>query len=90
MMRHIQEGHWTLDRRIPFAVILTMVMQIVAALVWATQLDARVNNVEAKITTDAGLSEKFARLDERLEGMKQNIDGMKHQLDRLTDKLVGK
>jgi hypothetical protein len=70
-----------LPRRLPMALLVTLLMQVASVLIWATQLDARVNNIEQLCTNNSGLNEKFARLDERL-------DGMKHQLDRLTDKLL--
>jgi len=85
-----KEEHWKIDKRVPFALIVTMLLQVAGALIWATQLDARVGNVEQQMVSDSSLSEKFARLDERLEGMKQNMDGIKRQLDKLTDKLIGK
>ena len=84
-----REDHWKLDRRIPFAVILTMLLQLAGALIWATQLDARVGNVEEQMVSDSSLNEKFGRLDERLESLKQNMDGIKRQLDKLTDRLLG-
>ena len=70
-----------IPRRLPMALLLTIIIQAGSALIWATQLDARVNNVEQLCNGNSGLNEKFARLEERL-------DGMKHQLDRLTDKLL--
>jgi len=70
-----------IPRRISMAVAVTLLVQVASVLIWATQLDARVNSVEHLCTGNSGLNEKFARLDERL-------DGMKHQLDRLTDKLL--
>jgi len=77
-----------MDRRLPFAVIVTLLVQAAGALVWATELDARVNGLEQQLVTSSSLNEKFARLEERLENMKQDIEGIKHQLDHLTDRLL--
>ena len=89
MMMKRDDSHWKLDRRIPFAVILTMMIQAAAVLIWATQLDARVSGMEQQSVNAGNLNEKFARLDERLDGMKQNLDSVRRQLDHLTDRLLG-
>jgi hypothetical protein len=90
MMKELYERHWVLDRRVPIAVIVTLLFQMSGALVWATQLDARVGDIERQSISSAGLNEKFARLEERLDDMKQNLASMKHQLDHLTDRLSGR
>jgi len=89
-MREWYERHWTVDRRVPIAVIVTLLIQMGGALVWATQLDARVGDVERQEITSANLNEKFARLEERLDDMKQNLAAMKRQLDHVTDRLTGR
>ena len=67
--------------RLPLALVVTLMIQAASILIWATQLDARVNGVEHQCAGTSSLNEKFARLDERLDGMKQ-------QLDRLTNRLL--
>lgn len=81
------ENGWKIDRRIPIAVIATFFLQIAGMLIWATELDARVSNVEHQMLGSSEINEKFARLEERLESVKQNIESIKHQLDFLTNKL---
>ena len=58
---------WKLDRRIPLAVIIMLILQIASALVWATQLDARVSNMEHQSISIISVNEKFIRLEERLD-----------------------
>lgn len=89
-MRQPYNRHWIVDRRVPLAVIVTLLVQMGGALVWATQLDARVGDVERQAVTDASLNEKFARLDERLDDMKQNLAAMRRQMEHLTDRLLKK
>ena len=80
---------WRFDRRIPVALVFSIVLQLASGLIWATQLYARVGQLEESHVDDAALNEKFARLEERLDFMKQNIVSVRGQLDRLTDKLIG-
>lgn len=69
-------------------VVFTLLVQAGGILIWATQLDARVNVIEQQSMNTTSMNEKFARLEERLDGMRQNIDDMKRQLNRLTDRLL--
>jgi hypothetical protein len=69
--------YWQVDKRLPAAFILSLIIQTFAMIWWAATLSARVddhdrrmNQVEssARIQTDESrkLSETLARLDERL------------------------
>jgi len=82
------ELKFKMERRIPLTVIAVLLVQLASALIWATQLEARVSGVEKESVSANTLNEKFARLDERLDGMKQNLEEMKHQIDRITDRLL--
>ena len=75
-------------RPIPWSVVLTLLLQFIAIVIWATQLDARVNNMEQQNVSTGALNEKFARLDERLDNLRDDFGGMKRQLDRLTEQLL--
>ena len=50
---HYDDSHWHLDKRIPVALIMTIILQTVAAIWWAANLSARVDLLEAKV---AGIS----------------------------------
>lgn len=79
-----------MERRVPAAVLITLLIQLGAALIWATQLEARVNGAEQRALDGRGLSEKFARLEERLEFLKQDIGGVKNQLVQMNERLLRK
>jgi hypothetical protein len=70
--------NWRVDKRIPIALLVTLFLQIGAALVWATQLDSRVGTLEHELIGTAGFTEKLARIDERTLGMKQDIESIKY------------
>ena len=86
----MRQEHWRFDKRIPMAVIIMLALQILGAIIWATQLDARVNQLESLTVETSQVNEKFARLEERLDFMKQNLVTVRGQLDHLTDKLIRK
>lgn len=72
--------HWRIDKRIPIALLLTLFIQIVSGIVWATQLNARVDNLENEAGASAGFGEKLARIDERLQSLKQDMDFIKREI----------
>jgi len=80
-MNNDLELRFKMERRVPLSVIAILLVQLGGALIWATQLDARVSGMEKQSVDTNSLNEKFARLDERL-------DGIKHQLDRITDRVL--
>mgnify|MGYP003393110097 FL=1 len=72
--------NWRFDRRIPIALLLTLFIQIVSGIVWATQLNARVDNLENEAGASAGFGEKLARIDERLQSLKQDMEFIKREV----------
>jgi hypothetical protein len=85
----INDNCWRIDKRIPIAVLITIILQIGAVLVWAAELDARVGIVERQIG-DTSINEKFGRLEERLDSVKQHIEAIRRQLDQVTGQLFKK
>lgn len=81
-----QDDSWKLDRRIPVAFILAIFLQFAGAIIWATELDARVSQIEKQNMGAAALYEKLARIEERMDYMKQDVASIKRQLDRFGDR----
>ena len=81
---------WIVDKHIPVAVIITILIQVGGMLVWAASLEARVNTVEQQTSGNVTHTEKLARIEERLEHMKQDTDAIKKQLGFITNRLMGK
>ena len=76
--------------RIPLTLISMVLMQGCMILIWATQLDARVNGVEQQIFNSRNLNEKFAKLEERLDDVKQGMSDIKRQIEQLTQCVMKK
>jgi Tfp pilus assembly protein PilO len=89
-MTRQESNHWKVDKRIPIALIITLGMQMIGAVIWATELDARVGVIERQRYDGAQLKEQFARLDERLDSVRQELDRMNHRLDKITERLIKK
>lgn len=72
--------HWRVDKRIPIALLVTLFLQIAAAIIWATQLNARVGTLEQEVVGTSDFGEKLARIDERLQNMKQDVEFIKREV----------
>lgn len=72
--------HWRMDKRIPIALLITLFLQFVSAIIWATQLNARVGTLEQESAGAADFGEKLARIDERLQGLKQDMEFIKREV----------
>ena len=79
---------WQIDKRIPLALILTVVIQTVGLAVWLGGLSNRVSTLEIVInpvvqrTIDN--SEKTARQDEKLVGLQKQVDDNRGEIRRIT------
>jgi hypothetical protein len=90
MKQHITDTRWQIDRRIPLLFLLTLITQIGAALIWATQLDARVEQVEKNSYDARLLGEKIGRMEERLEYAHEDMRAIKQQLIMINERLAKK
>ena len=72
---------WRFDKRIPIALLITLFLQISSALIWATQLNARVETLEDEQNGQLGFAEKLARIDERVKAVKQDVEYIKYMIE---------
>lgn len=75
-------GHWTLDKRIPLAFILAIVIQTGGAIWWFSGLASTVNQQGARIVTVEN-----QRAGERLAVLESTIGDVRGQLNRIEAKL---
>lgn len=88
--------HWSLDRRIPLALIVVLVMQSAAIIYWAAGIEARVEQsedaidrfrprVEALERGQGITNTAIARVEERLEAQTRQLDRIEQLVERLLD-----
>lgn len=76
------EGAWSLDRRVPLAVILTIAMQTGAALLWAGAAAERLTALEARTERIGELVERTARLEEQTKAANASLARIEERLGR--------
>lgn len=77
--------HWTVDKRIPLALIFTLGTQTAAAIWWASGMSARVEQTEIRVTALEAqrAGERLAVLESRIGDVKVQLNRMEEKLDRL-------
>lgn len=74
--------HWHLDKRVPVAIIATLVLQLVIFGGMYGQLENRVAQLERRADVLQDLPENVARLEERLIGVTRVLERIDQKLDR--------
>ena len=93
MIEQTYDHKWHLDRRVPLALIVTIMIQTFGAIWWAASVSSRIDVAENKIqsiekmyqlTTGQVASNKdlSSRIDERLNAVQRSLDQIERKLDR--------
>ncbi|PCJ69193.1 MAG: hypothetical protein COA62_11200 [Rhodobiaceae bacterium] len=76
-------SRWHLDRRVPLALIMAILIQTAGALTWAGAATERINQLERQVTDDGDLGERTARLEEHSVFMRAALERIERKLDRV-------
>ncbi len=87
MISENEISHWRVDKRIPIALLITLFLQIASAIIWTTQLNARVDTLEQKAAYSSDFGEKLARIDERLQAVKQYMEDIRQEIRNVNGRL---
>lgn len=74
--------HWTVDKRVPLAMIFTVAVQTFAGIWWLSGLSSRVGYLETQYAALAPQGGQIIRLQTQLEGIDRNILEIKNALMR--------
>jgi hypothetical protein len=76
-----QPEPWHLDKKVPLALIVTLVLQTFAAVWWASGLSQRVASLEALTANSQDMLERTVRIETRVDGMKEILARIEKKLD---------
>ena len=88
MSAETEIANWRVDKRIPIALLVTLFLQIAIAIIWTTQLNARVDTLEQKAVYSSDFGEKLARIDERLQAVKQYMEDIRQEIRNVNGRLA--
>lgn len=74
---------WSIDRRAPLALVVTVLIQAGTALVWAGATSARINELEVETRERAGVEARTIRLEEQVKQLGIVLDRIEVKLDRI-------
>jgi hypothetical protein len=72
-----KETHWALDKRVPIALILTIAIQTGGLIWWASDVNARVAQLERQAAVAAPQPERIIRLETQIEAIREGIAEIK-------------
>lgn len=84
MTERDHDTQWHLDKKVPLALIGTIVMQTIMVTWWAANASARLEAVEKKVEAAAPQAERIVRLEEKIGVVQQGINELKAMLMRPT------
>ena len=73
--------HWYLDRRLPVVLIVSLLLQSGAALVWAGQWKQRLIHVEERVSHSTSAKERITRLEEQVIFMRAALKRIENKID---------
>jgi hypothetical protein len=76
--------HWTVDRRVPLALIVAMAMQTGGLVWWASSLSERVNTLERRADQTAPQADRLTRVEVKIESIQEGITEIKRLIRRET------
>jgi hypothetical protein len=71
------EGQWHLDRKVPLAIIVTLLLQTGAFIWWAAKTDARVDALEMNFTRISPQAERIVRLETKMDAVADSLNEIK-------------
>jgi hypothetical protein len=69
------------DARITFALILALFLETAGGLIWTGRAAARLDQVEAAVSTQPEVAERLARLEEQLSDARRSLARIEQRLD---------
>lgn len=74
---------WHLDKRVPIALIVTLLLQGAGFVWWSATLSARVENIERTVAASADQGSRLVRVETQLGYIQKSVDGLDAKLDKL-------
>jgi hypothetical protein len=77
-----ENAGWRLDRHVPVALVVTILIQTGAALLWSGAAAERLSALEARSARTDEMVERTARLEEQSSAMRASLVRIEEKLDR--------
>lgn len=76
---------WQIDKRIPVALVLALLTQAAAAVIWAARVDARIAVVESHVEATKDDPTRITRLESAGSEVSRRLGRIEDKLDRVLE-----
>ncbi|OYU78648.1 MAG: hypothetical protein CFE32_00605 [Alphaproteobacteria bacterium PA3] len=70
------------DFRLTLAILLTLVLQAIAALLWVGAAAQRLDSLESEIKQQQPILERMARIEAQVAAVRSSLDRIEHYIDQ--------
>lgn len=70
------------DFRLTLAILLTLVLQAIAALLWVGAAAQRLDNLESEIKLQQPILERMARIEAQVAAVRSSLDRIENHIDQ--------
>jgi hypothetical protein len=83
-MSDAPDSHWHLDKKVPLALIIALMLQTASFAWWASDINGRVNNLERRAEATAPQADRLTRVEVKIESVQEGITEIKRLIRRET------
>jgi hypothetical protein len=80
------KNQWHLDKKVPTAFLFMLVIHTMAAIWFASRLNARVESLEAITRNNSLVLERLVRVEVQLDGVKETINRIDQSVAKIVEK----
>jgi hypothetical protein len=77
-----EEKHWHLDKRVPIALIVTIVLQTGGIVWWAASMSERISYLERRETATAPQADRLTRVEVQIEAIREGVGRIERMISR--------
>lgn len=82
----LDSAHWVLDKRVPLALIIAILVQTAGAIWWAASISSRVTSLEAQRMAVGDQGGRIIRLETQIETLTVLMRRIEDKLDKALDR----
>lgn len=75
-----QDRYWHLDKKVPIALIVTILVQTATVIWWASSLSVRVQHLESQVISARPQADRLTRVEVKLENVQSGVEEIKRLL----------
>ncbi len=81
-MAREDDNNWHLDKRVPIALIVTLIGNIVVTSWWAATASEKLASLERRVDMSAPLADRMTRVETKIENVQDTLSEVKTMLIR--------